>query len=145
MNKMTKLNTYLANLAVINIKIHNLHWNIVGSQFVSVHKYLESEYDKAGERLDEVAELIRMSGEFPVANLKEYLEISTIKEIETSKEVSIKEALEIVLSDIKLQKELALEIRKEADEADNFTVANVMENHIEDYNKQIWFVESSLK
>lgn len=142
---MTKLNTYLANLAVLNIKIHNLHWNIVGSQFVSVHKYLESEYDKAGERLDEVAELIRMSGEFPVANLKEYLEISTIKEIETSKEVSIKEALEIVLSDIKLQKELALEIRKEADEANNFTVANVMENHIEDYNKQIWFVESSLK
>ena len=142
---MTKLNTYLANLAVLNIKIHNLHWNIVGSQFVSVHEYLESEYDKAGERLDEVAEIIRMSGEFPVANLKEYLEISTIKEIETSKEVSIKEALEIVLSDIKLQKELALEIRKEADEADNFPVANVMENHIEDYNKQIWFVESSLK
>ncbi|EEI85219.1 ferritin-like protein [Anaerococcus lactolyticus ATCC 51172] len=142
---MTKLNTYLANLAVLNIKIHNLHWNIVGSQFVSVHEYLESEYDKAGERLDEVAELIRMSGEFPVANLKEYLEISTIKEIETSKEVSIKEALEIVLSDIKLQKELALEIRKEANEADNFPVANVMEDHIEDYNKQIWFVESSLK
>ncbi|KXO14703.1 ferritin-like protein [Clostridiales bacterium KA00134] len=142
---MTKLNTYLANLAVINIKIHNLHWNIVGSKFVSVHEYLESEYDKSGERLDEVAELIRMSGEFPVANLKEYLEISTIKEIETSKEISIKEALEIVLSDIKLQKELALEIRKEADEADNFPVANVMENHIEDYNKQIWFLESSLK
>lgn len=142
---MTKLNTYLANLAVLNIKIHNLHWNIVGSQFVSVHEYLESEYDKAGERLDEVAELIRMSGEFPVANLKEYLEISTIKEIETSKEVSIKEALEIVLSNIKLQKELALEIRKEANEADNFPVANVMEDHIEDYNKQIWFVESSLK
>ncbi|WP_072469505.1 Dps family protein [Urinicoccus massiliensis] len=142
---MTKLNTYLANLAVLNIKIHNLHWNIVGSQFVSVHEYLESEYDKAGERLDEVAELIRMSGEFPVANLKEYLEISTIQEIETSKEVSIKEALEIVLSDIKLQKELALEIRKEADEADNFPVANAMEDHIEDYNKQIWFVESSRK
>ena len=142
---MTKLNTYLANLAVLNIKIHNLHWNIVGSQFVSVHEYLESEYDKAGERLDEVAELIRMSGEFPVANLKEYLDISTIKEIETSKEVSIKEALEIVLSDIKLQKELALEIRKEADEADNFPVANAMEDHIEDYNKQIWFVKSSLK
>ena len=142
---MTKLNTYLANLAVINIKIHNLHWNIVGSQFVSVHEYLESEYDKAGERLDEVAELIRMAGEFPVANLKEYLEISTIKEIETSKEISIKEALEIVLSDIKLQKELALEIRKEADEADNFPVANAMEDHITDYSKQIWFVKSSLK
>ena len=142
---MKKLNTYLANLAVINIKIHNLHWNIVGSQFVSVHEYLESEYDKAGERLDEVAELIRMSGELPVANIREYLEISTIKEIETSKEISVKEALEIVLSDIKLQRELALEIRKEADGTDNFPVANAMEDHIEDYNKQIWFVKSSLK
>ncbi|ERT64575.1 DNA starvation/stationary phase protection protein [Peptoniphilus sp. BV3AC2] len=142
---MTKLNTYLANLAVINIKFHNLHWNVVGSQFVSVHEYLESEYDKAGERLDEVAEIIRMSGEFPVANLKEYLEISTIKEIETSKEISIKETLEIVLSDIKLQKELALQIRKEANETDDFPVANAMEEHIEDYNKQIWFINSSLK
>ena len=142
---MKNLNTYLANLAVINIKLHNLHWNIVGSQFVPVHEYLEAEYDKANERLDEIAELIRMSGEFPVANLKEYLEISTIKEIETSKETSTKEALEITLSDIKLQKNLALEIRKESDEADNFPVANAMENHIEDYNKQIWFIESSLK
>ena len=142
---MTKLNTYLANLAVINIKFHNLHWNVVGSQFVSVHEYLESEYDKAGERLDEVAEIIRMSGEFPVANLKEYLEISTIKEIETSKEISIKETLEIVLSDIKLQKELALQIRKEANETDDFPVSNAMEDHIEDYNKQIWFINSSLK
>ncbi|MDK8276797.1 MAG: DNA starvation/stationary phase protection protein [Peptoniphilus duerdenii] len=142
---MTKLNTYLANLAVINIKLHNLHWNVVGSQFVSVHEYLESEYDKAGERLDEVAEIIRMSGEFPVANLKEYLEISTIKEIETSKEISIKETLEIVLSDIKLQKELAIQIRKEANETDDFPVANAMEDHIEDYNKQIWFINSSLK
>ena len=142
---MTKLNTYLANLAVINIKFHNLHWNVVGSQFVSVHEYLESEYDKAGERLDEVAELIRMSGEFPVANIREYLEISTIKEIETSKEISIKETLEIVLSDIKLQKELALQIRKEANETDDFPVANAMEDHIEDYNKQIWFINSSLK
>ena len=142
---MTKLNTYLANLAVINIKFHNLHWNVVGSQFVSVHEYLESEDDKAGERLDEVAEIIRMSGEFPVANLKEYLEISTIKEIETSKEISIKETLEIVLSDIKLQKELALQIRKEANETDDFPVANAMEDHIEDYNKQIWFINSSLK
>lgn len=142
---MTKLNTYLANLEVINIKLHNLHWNVVGTQFVPVHEYLEAEYDKANERLDEIAELIRMSGEFPAANLKEYLEISTIEEIETSKETSTKEALEITLSDIKLQKDLALEIRKEADETDNFPIANAMEDHIEDYNKQIWFIESSLK
>ena len=142
---MKKLNLYIANLAVENIKFHNLHWNVVGKQFVAIHEYLEAEYDKASERLDEVAELIKMSGEFPVANLKEYLEITTIKEIEESKEICVKDALEIVLSDIKLQKDLALEIRKEANNNDDFSIANVMESHIEDYNKQIWFIESSLK
>lgn len=142
---MDKLNVYLSNLAIVNIKLHNLHWNVVGGQFVAVHEYLEAEYDKANERLDEVAELIRMQGKFPVANIKEYLELATIKEIEESKEISIKDSLNTVLADIRLQKELALEIREEADKEDNFPVANAMEDHVEDYNKQIWFIESSLK
>ncbi|KXB71942.1 DNA starvation/stationary phase protection protein [Peptoniphilus sp. DNF00840] len=142
---MEKLNIYLANLAVEHIKLHNLHWNIVGKQFVAIHVYLESEYDKAVDRLDEIAELIRMSGQFPTASFKKYLEVATVKEIEDSKEIPTNEALEILLADIKLQKELALEIRKEANDKDNFPVANTMEDHISDYNKQIWFIESSLK
>lgn len=55
--KMNKLNIYLANLAIKNIKLHNLHWNIVGTQFVAIHEFLEAEYDKANERLDQVAEI----------------------------------------------------------------------------------------
>ena len=142
---MKKLNVYLANLESVNTKLHSLHWNVVGKQFVAVHEFLEAEYDKAFERLDEVAELIRREGEFPLASLKDYLGVATIEELAESKEISIEEALKITLADIKAQKDLALEIRSDADEADNFPVANAMEDHIEDYNKQIWFIESTLK
>ena len=29
----TQVNAYLANIGVSYIKLHNLHWNVVGSQF----------------------------------------------------------------------------------------------------------------
>ena len=37
---------YLANLAVWNAKLHNLHWNVVGPAFVQVHEFTESLYDE---------------------------------------------------------------------------------------------------
>ena len=43
-NKTDKLNVFLANLAVLNIKVHNLHWNVVGLQFPLIHKMTEKIY-----------------------------------------------------------------------------------------------------
>ena len=65
---VVKLNKYLADVAVSYIKMHNLHWNIVGSQFKAVHEYLESIYDSYADVLDEVAEALRMNDELPLAS-----------------------------------------------------------------------------
>ena len=35
-----KMNEYLSNLAVLNVKLHNLHWNVVGLQFVEITNLL---------------------------------------------------------------------------------------------------------
>ena len=40
----TQMNAYLANIGVSYIKLHNLHWNVVGSQFKAAHEYLETLY-----------------------------------------------------------------------------------------------------
>ena len=74
------LNGYIANIGVGYIKLHNLHWNVVGSQFKAVHEYLESLYDAFADVLDESAEILKICGEQPVASLKGYLAIATIKE-----------------------------------------------------------------
>ena len=68
-----KSNKYLANIAINYGKLHNLHWNVIGLQFKPVHEYLESLYDNMHEVLDEVAELLKMNGEYPLASFKEYL------------------------------------------------------------------------
>jgi starvation-inducible DNA-binding protein len=139
-----KLDIYVANLAVNYIKLHNLHWNVVGKAFKQVHEYLESLYDETTESLDAVAEHQKMTGKFPKASLKEYLEIATIKELE-SKEYSIEDAFKIALDDQKLLRKLATEIRNEADEKGEFTLVALMEDEVAAQNKRIWFIESMLK
>ena len=139
-----KSNKYLANINVNYVKLHNLHWNVLGLQFKPVHEYLEGLYDSMHEVFDEVAELLKMNGEYPLASLKDFLAVSEIKELE-SKDYSVKESLQIALADIKLLKENALELRKLAAEDDFYPLQVMMEDHLANYNKVVWFIESMLK
>jgi starvation-inducible DNA-binding protein len=138
-----KLNNYLANTAVMYIKLHNLHWNVFGPQFKAVHEYLEELYDAFTENMDAIAELIRMHEEYPAASVADYLKISDIKELPSEK-VEVKEALSIVLEDIKAFDKEAKDIRSTADEDDVFDVVAMMEDHCADYQKTIWFISSML-
>lgn len=139
-----QVNHYVANLGVSYIKMHNLHWNVVGLQFKSTHEYLEEVYDEYADYLDEVAELLRMEGELPLASLKDYLAVASIKELET-KEVTIECALSTLLSDMKALREEAGKLREQADEEGNFSLVAMMEDHIANFNKRIWFVEVMVK
>ena len=139
-----KSNKYLANINVNYVKLHNLHWNVLGLQFKPVHEYLEGLYDNMHEILDEVAELLKMNGEYPLASLKDFLAVAEIKELE-SKDYNVKEALEIALADIKLLKANALELRALAALEDFYPLQVMMEDHLANYNKVVWFIESMLK
>ena len=146
MNKQlsVQLNKYLANLAVEYVKLHNLHWNVVGINFKAIHEYLEGLYDGISASLDSVAELLKMHDEVPAASLKEYLALSDIEEL-PSVEVKGKEALEVVLKDFQSFKALGESIRLEADEENLYDVVSAMEGDLEQFNKAIWFIKAMLK
>ena len=143
-NLVNLSNAYLANIGVSYIKLHNLHWNVVGSPFKAVHEYLESLYDALADVLDEVAEILKMDGEMPLGSLKDYLAVASVKELDNV-DVSVKESLSIVLADLELLKAQAEELRSAASEEDHFPLVNAMEDHLSNYSKNIWFVRSMLK
>lgn len=143
-NLVQQLNKYLADISVSYIKVHNLHWNVIGGDFKPVHEYLETIYDAYAEVIDEVAELIKMHGEYPLASLKEFLEVSSVEELE-SKDISTSDALLIVGADMKVLRETAKQIRLLANEEDLFDIVSKMEDDIANYNKNIWFLEASSK
>ncbi len=140
----SELNGYLANVGVTYIKLHNLHWNVVGKDFKLVHEYLETLYDSFANVLDNVAELLKMNNYAPAASMKEYLKLTSIEELSSDK-IKTKEALEVVLSDMKTLKEQAENIRNSATEEDEYNIVNLMEDDLKEYHKTIWFLNAMLK
>ena len=80
MKLVKEFNQYLANLAVVTFKLHNVHWNTVGTQFVRVHEYTEELYDETFEFFDAVAEILKMNNVTPDSRLADYLKNATISE-----------------------------------------------------------------
>lgn len=137
-------NNYLANIGVMYIKLHNLHWNVVGPSFKQVHEYLETLYDYFATILDEVAEFIKMDESYPLASLSEFNECATIPDID-SVDYRVEEALAILLDDIKTLKAQASVVRTFTDKVDKFQLGNMIEDQICEYDKMIWFITSMKK
>lgn len=137
-------NNYLANIGVMYVKLHNLHWNVVGSNFKEIHEYLESLYNYFADTLDEVAEFIKMEEAYPYASLSEFHDFATISEID-SMDYKATDVLTILLEDIKTLKAQANIIRTYTDKIDKFQLGNMLEEHIAEYDKIIWFVSSMKK
>ena len=106
MKNLQAVNQYIANLAIWNIKLHNFHFNVVGSQFVPAHKYLEEVYDVAFDYYDAVAEHVKMQGEFPLVNSVEYAKLAKIGEL-GQEDVPQHKVIEILLHDFKYMKDQA--------------------------------------
>lgn len=143
-NLSNELNLYLSNVGVLYIKLHNLHWNTTGTNFQTVHEYLETLYNGFAEVLDSTAEIIKIQGSKPFATMKDYLQHSNIKEAE-SKDYSTCEALTMTYDDLLLLKAQAEDIRIGASDVDNYSVVSMLEGHLEELNKTIWFLEATLK
>lgn len=139
MKALGMLNEYLSNLAVLNVKMHNLHWNVVGEQFVQIHAYTESLYDDFFKKFDEVAELIKFRNEKPIVTIANYLKNASIKEEDKDK-FSTCDVIEIIKCDLTKMRDLATSIRNAADEDGDFVLVSEFEGHIAGYTKQLWVI-----
>ena len=137
----SKLNLYLANQMIDYVKKHNLHWNLKGTQFFTLHAKLEELYEEAGDILDEVAERILALGGNPVSNMKEALEMATIKELGDGPK-SADETIRTLISDtdywIKDSKEIADLADKEGDSVTN----DMFNGYTKAYQKLAWMLKA---
>lgn len=143
MSKVSLLNQYVADLHVFNVKLHQLHWNVVGLQFVAIHKYTEELYENVFEKFDEAAEALKIQGEAPLGRVSDYLKVSQIEELDTTN-YSVDFVVKEVKKDLTYLKDLVTKLRTAASESDDFEVVNIAEDHISYYSKQLWFLTAML-
>ncbi len=139
-----KLNLYLTNLNVLYRKIQNYHWNVTGTGFFAIHSKLEEYYDGLSTQIDDVAERILAIGGRPLGTLKDYLEITTITEAR-NEELPGNVALSEVKKDFEVMLALAKEIKKTADEEEDFGSSALVDEYIAGYEKDIWMLNAFLK
>ncbi len=144
MKHLDLVQTYLADINVLKVKLLNLHWNVVGKRFLVLHNLTEEIYDELWEQIDVVAEVIRMKDKLPLSTVKEYLEATRIEEV-VAREFTCVEVLDYLLADLEKMKELTVEARNAADEAEDFEVVALFEDYAAFYSKYIWFAKSLSK
>jgi starvation-inducible DNA-binding protein len=74
------LNAALSNAYLLLIKTKKYHWDVVGPQFMTLHKLWEEHYQTLSLSVDEYAERIRMLGGYPVGTAAGFLEYATLNE-----------------------------------------------------------------
>jgi starvation-inducible DNA-binding protein len=74
------LNQGLADTYLLLVKTKKCHWDIVGPQFMTLHKLWQAHYEALTINVDVIAERIRTLGGYPVGTMEGFLKICSLKE-----------------------------------------------------------------
>ena len=133
------LNLLLSNLNVFYRKLQNYHWNITGKDFFITHEKLEEYYNDINNQIDEIAEVIVAKNCKVLATMKEYLETSQIKEVE-SKKVKSCDIWNIILKDYETLIENCKKIKNESENENCAVTSSLMDEYIKDHQKKCWMI-----
>ena len=127
------LSPILADEMVLYIKTRKFHWNVSGESFIELHKLFEGQYSELEETIDAVAERISKLGGKTIGTMKEFSDLTRLKEkpdVYPVQKAMIKELLgdhETVIVQLRKDIELCNEKDKDAGTADFLT--GLMEQH----------------
>lgn len=110
-NSISLLSVVLSDEMTLYIKIRKFHWNVSGGSFMELHKLFQAQYAELEEAIDEVAERIGKLGGKAIGTMKEFSELTKLKE-SPDKYPSQKEMLNELLSD---HETVIVELRKDID------------------------------
>lgn len=139
-----ELNEFLSDLNVLYRKLQNYHWNVKGKSFFVLHSKLEEYYNGVNSEIDKVAEKILMLGGQPLGTMKDYLNISSIKEAENAK-VTGDVVLKNLLEDFSYCKQKAEAIKVKADDSNAYIISSYMDEVIDEYSKACWMLKQSME
>ncbi len=106
------LSPILADEMVLYTKTRKFHWNVSGESFMELHKLFEAQYTELEETIDSVAERISKLGGKTIGTMKEFLELTRLKE-SPSVYPQQKEIIKELLGD---HETIIIHLRKDIDE-----------------------------
>lgn len=139
------LKQLLADEYVLYTKYRNAHWNVEGIDFHSKHVFFEEEYGKLETTVDEVAERIRMLGVYAPGTMRQFIELSGLKENGPEQNDSAS-FMEVLLEDHQMvikfiRKNIGENAEAHNDEGTADFITAIMQMH----EQMAWMLRSSIK
>jgi starvation-inducible DNA-binding protein len=135
-----EMNREVANFGVFYVKLHHYHWNVVGMTFYQLHDLFEKLYDEVAGHMDAVAERVLMLEGRPVASMKEFLTIATLKEA-SGNEVVMEMVNQTIYDMMTIESELTEIIKLAQNSADGVT-ADLILRIQGNLQKHLWMLKA---
>ncbi len=134
------LNQFLTNIFVLKNNFYNLYFNIKGKGSNGLVYNMREDIKSLNLAYLNLAELIKKIGGYPIMNLVEIKNISTIKEI-ASKDYDINEASDIMLSNLTLINNMNKQVGEYAFKNNELDSINFVLNFSKYLEKSIWLLK----
>lgn len=79
-SSLKKLSQLLADSYVLMLKTQNVHWNVVGMPFFTIHTMTEQQYTELFMAVDAIAERMRALGGKSPGTMKDFLALTKLRE-----------------------------------------------------------------
>lgn len=139
------LNLLLCSLTVFERNVKIMHWSYQGTDFISVHNWLDTVHDDVCECIDSVAEEIRKGGQFPKATLNEALELSKVMMLSSSRTYGNVDVMGTLKIQIDALRVLADELSTDADKNGFWTIHDLSNDVLRRLNHHRYFVVNSIQ
>jgi len=133
----------LADHYAFQLKAHNYHWNVEGSNFPQYHEFFGNLYEEVFGAVDQIAEEIRSLDAYTPGSFTRFLELTDIED-ETSIPNGIEMARRLLIDNQKVIATLNIAF-KLADELDQQGLADFIAGRIDAHKKHEWMLRSITK
>lgn len=139
------LNQAVADCYGLMGQLHLAHWNVEGTDFLTLHQMFQTQYEDLFTAIDDIAERVRALGSYAEGGLKQLAGMSRVVEGPTAAAASAKDFVSSVLCGHEVVIESLLKTRKLAASAGDAETEDLMIGRIQSHQKDIWFLNSYLK
>lgn len=140
----TILNQAVADLSQFATVIHQAHWYMRGSDFLSKHEKMDQYMDEINDQLDEVAERLITIGGAPYSTLSEFMANTKISDKVGSFEVPMAEHFQTLLNGYQYLQRLYQEGIDAAAEENDKVTEDMFIGLNSTVEKNIWMISAVL-
>ncbi len=134
------LTRVLADTFVLYFKTHSFHWNVEGPHFKALHDLFEEQYNELWKATDEIAERIRMIGEYAPNSMEAMSKHATLQE--TGQTPDYKGMIDMLANDNSAIVDVMKPVLENADDQGDEVTVDLMIQRMTAHEKAAWMLRS---